>query len=126
MRRIGEVARLFADAGVIAIAAFISPYRAERAEARRLAGDRGFIEVHVATPLTTCEARDPKGLYKRARAGEVADFTGISAPYEAPEAPELTIDTEQCDTENSVATILGHIHRTGVLHGQQEDSGSGI
>lgn len=126
MRRIGEVARLFADAGVIAIAAFISPYRAQRDEARRLAGDRGFIEVHLATPIATCEQRDPKGLYRRARAGEIPDFTGISAPYEAPLDPELTIDTSTSPTAESVAAILAYIHRTGILHAQSEADGSGI
>jgi len=126
MRRIGEVAHLFADAGCIAIAAFISPYRAEREEARRMSGDRAFVEVHVATPIEACEQRDPKGLYQRARAGEVRDFTGISAPYEPPLDPELTIDTSATDVLGSVAAIMDYIYRTGVLHAHSESEGSGI
>ena len=107
IRRIGEVAALMADAGLIAIAAFISPYRADRARARRAADGR-FVEVHVRADLATCEARDPKGLYARARAGEIADFTGISAPYEVPEAPELVVDTAANDVETCVALLFDH------------------
>jgi len=90
IRRVGEVAALFADAGLIAIAAFISPYRRDRDRARRMAADR-FFEVFCDTPLAVCEARDPKGLYRRARAGEIKGFTGIDDPYEPPESPELTV-----------------------------------
>ena len=93
IRRVGEVAALFADAGFIVLTAFISPYRSDRARARtaaRRTGVQGFHEVHVRAPLAVCEARDPKGLYRRARAGEIADFTGVSAPYEPPDRPELT------------------------------------
>ena len=117
IRRIGEVAALMADAGLIAIAAFISPYRADRARARARACTDGaaggapgstpggaFVEVHVRADLATCEARDPKGLY--ARAGEIADFTGVSAPYEAPEAPELVVDTAAEDVETCVAQLF--------------------
>ena len=119
IRRIGEVAALMADAGLIAIAAFISPYRADRARARACAdGAAGgpigstpggtFVEVHVRADLATCEARDPKGLYARARAGEIADFTGVSAPYEVPEAPELVVDTVANDVETCVAQLYGY------------------
>lgn len=92
IRRVGEVAALFADAGLICITAFISPYRFDRARART-ACRKGFHEIHVAADLATCESRDPKGLYRKARSGELREFTGISAPYEAPDSPELRIDT---------------------------------
>ena len=104
IRRIGEVAAPMADAGLIVVAAFISPYRADRARARRAADGR-FVEVHVRADLATCEARDPKGLYARARAGEIADFTGVSAPYEAPEAPDLVVDTVANDVETCVGLL---------------------
>jgi adenylyl-sulfate kinase len=105
IRRAGEVAALFADAGVIAIAAFISPYRVGRDAARRAAGAQRFIEVFLDTPIKECERRDPKGLYRRARAGEIADFTGISAPYEPPPDPDLHI------TGGSVEETVGRICR---------------
>ena len=94
VRRTAEVARLMAEAGTVVIVSLISPYRADRALARRIAGDIPFLEVFVDTPLGLCEARDPKGLYRLARAGRIPGFTGISAPYEAPERPDLTIATE--------------------------------
>ena len=93
IRRVAEVARLMTDAGLIVLASFISPFRAERQLAREIAGDGEFIEIFVDTPLATAIARDPKGLYKRALAGEIKNFTGIDQPYEAPEAAELTLDT---------------------------------
>jgi len=93
IRRVGEVAALFADAGAICIVAFISPYRADRERARAAAGDRRFFEVYVKSPLATCERRDPKGHYRRARAGEIKDFTGVDAPYEAPERPRPASQT---------------------------------
>lgn len=93
IRRVGEVAALFAHAGLICITAFISPYRADRAQARHAARHTRFHEVHVAANLAACEARDPKGLYRKARAGQLIDFTGVGAPYETPEHPELSIDT---------------------------------
>jgi len=95
IRRIGEVARLMTDAGLIVITAFISPFRADRDQARTLFGKEQFIEVFIDTPLTVCEERDPKGMYKKARAGEITGFTGIDSPYEAPLAPELRVDTAQ-------------------------------
>ncbi len=104
IRRVGEVAALFANAGVICISAFISPYRADRAIARRAAGDK-FHEVYVAADLATCEQRDPKGLYKKARTGEIKDFTGISAPYEAPENPEIVVDTSNQTIASSVTAL---------------------
>lgn len=106
IRRIAEVARLMNDAGLIVITAFISPFRADRAAARAIVGEACFREIHVSTGLSVCEARDPKGLYRRARAGEVAEFTGISSPYEPPEAPSLTIDTSELDPAAALARLL--------------------
>lgn len=108
IRRIGEVAKLFVDAGLVVMTAFISPYREDRARARQIVGDR-FIEVHVDANVATCEARDPKGLYKKARAGEIGDFTGISAPYEAPEHPELRIDTSAKPLDECVADVVAYL-----------------
>jgi bifunctional enzyme CysN/CysC len=105
IRRVGEVAALFAHAGVICISAFISPYREDRAIARRAAGNK-FYEVYVAADLATCEQRDPKGLYKKARAGEIQDFTGVSAPYEAPDSPEIVVDTRNETVASGVAALL--------------------
>ncbi len=108
IRRVAEVARLMADAGLIAITAFISPYRQDRRRAREIALEGGvdFIEVFVDAPVEVCEARDTKGLYKKARAGEIAEFTGISAPYEAPAEPEITVHTDRETLEESVATVI--------------------
>ena len=108
IRRVGEVAALFADAGMIAITAFISPYRSDRERAREAAG-RGFHEIYVKADLATCESRDPKGLYAKARSGEIKDFTGISAPYEAPETPELVIDTASTPLEECLAELVGYV-----------------
>jgi bifunctional enzyme CysN/CysC len=110
IRRIGEVAALFADAGAIAIAAFISPYRADRQRARNAAKD-AFHEIYVKADVTTCEGRDPKGLYKKARRGEIPEFTGISAPYEEPESAELIIDTSALPVEESVRAVLAYVER---------------
>jgi bifunctional enzyme CysN/CysC len=109
IRRIGQVAALFADAGAICIAAFISPYRADRARARAAAGGRRFFEVYVKSGLATCERRDPKGLYRKARAGLLKDFTGVDAPYEAPEQPDIVIDTESQDVETCVDQLLAFV-----------------
>ena len=113
VRRVGETAALLADAGMLAIAALISPYRSGRDRARaaveRLTGAGGFQEIHVATGLGTCEARDPKGLYRRAREGEIPDFTGVSAPYEAPRRPDLVVDTTDRTVEACVGEILAHV-----------------
>ncbi|MFJ2985878.1 MULTISPECIES: adenylyl-sulfate kinase [unclassified Pseudomonas] len=108
IRRTGEVAALFADAGLVCIAALISPYRADRAAARQ-ACKAGFHEVHVKADLATCEARDPKGLYRRARAGELKAFTGIDAPYEAPQHPELVVDTAGATLQASQDLLLGYV-----------------
>ncbi len=106
IRRIGEVAKLFTDAGILTIAAFISPYREDRARVRALLPEGDFVEVHVTAPLEVCEERDPKGLYARARAGEIADFTGISAPYEEPEHPELKVDTHLASVEECATHVV--------------------
>jgi len=108
IRRVGEVAALFARAGIICISAFISPYRADRAMARKSAGDR-FAEVYVRADLATCETRDPKGLYKKARRGEIEDFTGVASPYEAPDAPELVVDTQHQTPGESVAALIAYV-----------------
>lgn len=115
IRRIGEVARLFHDAGAIVLSAFISPYRADRQAVRDLHPDGGFLEVHVATPIEVCEARDVKGLYAKARAGEIAEFSGISAPYEQPTSPELTVDTSAVDLPTSVGLVLDLLTARGTL-----------
>lgn len=115
IRRVGEVARLFVDSGALVLAAFISPYRADRARVRALFGEGTFFEVHVATPLEVCEARDPKGLYAKARAGEIASFTGISAPYEAPEAPEIRVDTSERDLDACAEQVLDALVAAEVL-----------
>lgn len=109
IRRVGEVARLFADAGLICIAALISPYRSERDMARRIAPPGRFFEVHVNAPLEVCEQRDPKGLYRKARAGLIQHFTGISAPYEPPLTPEIELHTERQDVPECVAIILNRM-----------------
>ncbi len=111
IRRVAETAKLFADAGVVVIASLISPLRADRARARVIGGDR-FHEIHVAADLSVCEDRDPKGLYKKARAGEIAQFTGVSAPYEAPESPELLIDTGALDRSEALAQLLDYVDET--------------
>jgi adenylyl-sulfate kinase len=111
IRRVGEVAALFADAGFLCITAFISPYRADRARARAATPPDAFHEVYVSADLATCERRDPKGLYRRARAGEIGEFTGISAPYEPPEAPSLVVDTASEPIERSVERIVDHVAR---------------
>lgn len=109
IRRVAEVAKLLNDAGLIVVAAFISPYRTDRAQARAIVGAERFLEVHVATPLEVCRARDPKRLYARAEAGEIPSFTGVSAPYEPPESPEVTIDTSDVDLEAATEDLLHRI-----------------
>ena len=106
IRRVAEVARLFMDAGVLVITAFISPYRDDRRLARSLVDEGEFIEVYVNAPLEVCEQRDPKGLYKKARAGQIAEFTGVSAPYEPPIAPEIVVETDKQTVGECVAQIL--------------------
>lgn len=115
IRRIGEVAKLFTDAGVLTMAAFVSPYRADRDRVRASVGEGDFIEVYVQASLDACEARDPKGLYKKARAGEIKDFTGISAPYEAPEAPEILLENDGVAPEACAAQVVAYLEAQGYL-----------
>ena len=117
IRRIGEVAKLFTDCGVITMTSFISPYRKDRDNVRQLhvASKVPFIEVHVNTPITTCETRDPKGLYKKARAGELKNFTGIDDPYEAPTTPELTIDATSISPQDATIQVLEYLQKQGHL-----------
>lgn len=105
-RRIAEVAKLFVDAGVVTVTAFISPLKKYREEAKEIIGSENFIEIFVNTPLRVCEIRDVKGLYKKARRGEIENFTGISSPYESPENPDIEIRTEEESLEDSVERIL--------------------
>ncbi len=109
IRRIAQVCRLFTETGIVTLAAFVSPQRELRDMARRIIGDEDFIEVYVSTPLSECERRDVKGLYAKARRGEIAEFTGISAPFEAPEHADLTLDTAQLRVAESVERILAVI-----------------
>jgi adenylylsulfate kinase len=111
IRRIAEVARLMNDAGMIVITAFISPFVVDRKMARQIIGQDCFREVYVSTALEVCESRDPKGLYGKARAGQVPEFTGISSPYEAPKNPDLVIDTDRVTVENSVFLLTKLISR---------------
>ena len=115
IRRVGEVAKLMVDAGLIVITAFISPFRSERRLARSMVDDREFVEIFVDTPLEVVEKRDPKGLYKKARRGELKNFTGIDSPYEVPETPELHIRTEDHDVEESAALIIDYLRDCGLL-----------
>lgn len=117
IRRIGEVAKLFADAGVVTLSSFISPYRADRDAARALheEADLPFIEALVEAPLDVCESRDPKGLYKKARAGEIKGFTGVDDPYEPPEKPELVLKTGEQTVEESVRACVDHLTSAGIF-----------
>ena len=115
IRRIGEVAKLFVDAGVIVIASFISPYRRDRDAVRGLMHAGEFVEIYVKVSLEGAERRDPKGLYKKARAGEIKGFTGIDDPYEAPEQAEIVIDTEKTTPEDAAGEIVAYLDRGGYL-----------
>jgi adenylylsulfate kinase len=115
IRRISEVANLFADAGLITITAFISPYAKDRNFCRELAGEGRFLEIYVKASLETCEKRDPKGMYKKARTGEIKEFTGINAPYEEPENPELITDTDKETVEESAEKVLKKLEELGFI-----------
>ncbi|MFP7286772.1 adenylyl-sulfate kinase [Shouchella clausii] len=115
IRRIGEVAKLFVDAGTIVSTAFISPFQSDRDQARALLADGEFVEVYVKCPLEECERRDVKGLYKKARNGEIPQFTGISSPYEEPETPEIIVDTSVQTVEESVELIIGWLEKHHIL-----------
>jgi len=115
LRRVGEAARLFLDAGILTIAAFASPYRADRFMVRRMFEPGDFIEVYLKCDLKVCEARDPKGLYKKARSGEIKNFTGVSDPYELPENPEIVLDTDRLSIEESVSKIMDYLGEKGLI-----------
>jgi adenylylsulfate kinase len=115
IRRIGEVAKLFASAGNIALTAFISPYKADRDKVREIMPPGEFIEIYVNASLETCEKRDPKGLYKKARAGEIKNFTGISDPYEAPTKPELVLDADHKSIEQLADEVIAYLEKQGLL-----------
>lgn len=120
IRRIGEVAKLFVDAGVIVLSSFVSPYRADRDVVRQLHADSDmdFLEIHVDVPLAEAEKRDPKGLYKKARAGEIKNFTGIDDPYEAPEQPELVLPSHELSLEQEVEALMALMRQRGILPAQ--------
>jgi adenylylsulfate kinase len=115
IRRIGEVAKLFLDAGVITLTAFVSPFRSDRARARSLVAPGDFIEIHCAADLAVCEQRDTKGLYAKARAGEIPHFTGISSPYEPPENPELRVETGSQPIEACVLRVIEKLQDSGIF-----------
>jgi adenylylsulfate kinase len=115
IRRIGEVGKLFADAGLITLTSFVSPYRKDRDGVRALMAEGEFLEVFIDTPLELCEERDPKGLYKKARAGQIPNFTGISDPYEPPERPELVIKTADCTPQEAAVQIIRQLEVVGKI-----------
>jgi adenylylsulfate kinase len=115
IRRIGEMSKLFLEAGVIALTAFISPFRTDRDRVRRLVAPEDFIEIYCRCPVQICEQRDVKGLYAKARAGLIPDFTGISSPYEAPENPELVVDTGTQPLADSVEQVLALLRKRGII-----------
>ena len=117
LRRIGVIANLMIDAGLVTIAAFVSPFQKSREMIRQIVGDENYVEVYISTPLEECEKRDTKGLYAKARAGEISDFTGISSPYEAPENPDLEINTVSMQVEEALSQILLLIEEKLNLHG---------
>ena len=116
IRRIGEMAKLFADAGLIVLSAFISPFRADRQMVRDLVEEGEFIEIHMSTPLSVCEQRDPKGLYQKARNGEIRNFTGLDSVYEAPEKPEITLNTADNDIEACAEKVIAYLKQNHIIH----------
>jgi len=115
IRRVSEVAKLMIDSGLIVLTAFISPFRAERIAARQTIGDANFYEIYVATPLSVAEERDVKGLYKKARQGELKNFTGIDSPYEIPASPKLIVTTENETPEQSAAQVIEFLKKEGII-----------
>ena len=118
IRRIGEVSKLFLDSGTIVLTAFVSPFRADRDKARSLVSEGDFIEIFCAADLNVCEQRDTKGLYAKARAGEIKEFTGITSPYEAPDTPELSVDTGSADLENCVDQVVNELVSRNIIPAQ--------
>ena len=115
IRRVGEVAKLFIDAGVVTITAFISPFRSDRDRVREIVEDGDFFEIYCKADLDVCESRDVKGLYKKARAGEIKEFTGISSPYEEPASPELVVNTGEDEIEACVDQVIALLHERGII-----------
>ncbi len=116
IRRIGEVTKLFVDAGIIVMTAFISPFQEDRDNVRKLLNSKDFVEVYIECDLETCEARDPKGLYKKAREGKITDFTGISSPYEEPKNPEIIVDNgKESDINNNIKKIIHFLENYGYI-----------
>lgn len=115
IRRIGEMSKLFVDAGMIVLSAFISPFRTERRMVRDLVNEMEFVEVYMGTPLSTCEERDPKGLYQKARKGEIKNFTGIDSEYEVPENPEVVLDTSTMSVEDCADAVIEYLKAKGYL-----------
>mgnify|MGYP006295033567 CR=1 FL=1 len=120
IRRVGEIAKLFADSGSIVITAFISPYRKDRQRVRAILNDGDFVEVYVKCDLEVCEERDPKGLYKKARSGEIPNFTGISAPYEEPENAEITVDTAELSVMKAIEYLVERLDDEGIIDTSKE------
>jgi len=116
IRRIGEVAKLFVDSGLIVLTAFISPFQNDRDSIRKIVEEDEFIEVFIDTPLAVCENRDPKGLYKKVRQGDIANFTGISSPYEVPQSPEIVLKTDKLNTDECVDKIINFLKEKGYLN----------
>ena len=115
IRRIGEMAKLFADAGLIVMSAFISPFRSDRKLVRDLVEEKEFVEVYISTPLSTCEQRDPKGLYKKARSGQIKNFTGIDSEYEAPVSPEVTLNTAELNVDECVDRVISYLKQNEII-----------
>jgi adenylylsulfate kinase len=115
IRRVGEIAKLFMEAGVIVLTAFISPFRADRARVRGMVEHGDFMEIYCDSPIEVCETRDVKGLYKKARAGQIKEFTGITSPYEAPVNPELSVNTGETDLDECVSQVLNEMARRGII-----------
>jgi len=115
IRRVGEVSKLFIEAGTLVLTAFISPFRRDRDKIRVLAGAENFVEIYCRCPLDVCEQRDTKGLYRRARRGEIKDFTGISSPYEEPEAPDIIVDTANQSIEHCIAQLENYLEQRGLF-----------
>ena len=115
IRRIGEVGKLFVDAGFILLTSFVSPYKADRARVRALFDEGDFLEIFIDTPVELCEKRDPKGLYKKARKGEISNFTGVSDPYEKPENPELVISTAECSPQEAALQLVDLLAERGKI-----------
>ena len=116
IRRIGELSKLFADAGLIVLSAFISPFRSDRQMVRDLMDEGEFVEIYMNMPLAVCESRDPKGLYQKARRCEIKNFTGIDSAYEPPESPEIVLNTDECSVEDCAKQVIDYLHSRHIIH----------